>query len=70
MIEVPEHPFFIGVQFHPELKSRPERVHPIFDGFIGAAAQQRRRRDTLVSGTGAGEAARGGRKKPVQAEEA
>src|ERR1044072_9233093 len=37
MIELPEHPWFIGCQFHPELKSRPMRPHPLFAGFIGAA---------------------------------
>lgn len=36
-IEIPEHPFFIGVQFHPEFKSRPNKAHPLFIGFIGAA---------------------------------
>ena len=38
MIEVPEHPWFVGCQFHPELKSRPTRPHPLFASFIGAAA--------------------------------
>jgi len=39
MIELPEqqHPWFVGCQFHPELKSRPTRPHPLFAGFIGAA---------------------------------
>ena len=36
-VELPEHPFFVGVQFHPEFKSRPDRPHPIFCGFIEAA---------------------------------
>ncbi len=36
-VEIPDHPFFIGVQFHPEFKSRPNRPHPIFKGFIEAA---------------------------------
>ena len=35
--ERPDHPFFIGVQFHPELKSRPGRPHPLFKGFVAAA---------------------------------
>ena len=39
MIELPDHPWFIGCQFHPELKSRPTRPHPLFAGFIGAALQ-------------------------------
>ena len=37
MVELPEHPFFIGTQGHPELKSRPNRPHPLFAGFVGAA---------------------------------
>jgi CTP synthase len=37
IIELPEHPWFIGVQFHPELKSRPFEPHPLFVSFIEAA---------------------------------
>jgi CTP synthase len=37
MIEIPDHPWFVGCQFHPELRSRPTRPHPLFAGFIGAA---------------------------------
>ena len=37
IIEAPNHPWFLGCQFHPELKSRPMRPHPLFAGFIGAA---------------------------------
>lgn len=37
MIELPEHPWFIATQAHPELKSRPNKPHPLFGGFIGAA---------------------------------
>jgi CTP synthase len=37
ILELPGHPFFIGVQFHPEFKSRPLAPHPIFDGFVAAA---------------------------------
>ena len=36
-IELKEHPFFVGVQFHPEFKSRPNQAHPLFKGFISAA---------------------------------
>jgi CTP synthase len=39
MIELPDHPWFVGCQFHPELKSRPTRPHPLFAAFIGAAVQ-------------------------------
>ncbi len=37
MVELPDHPFFIASQFHPEFKSRPNRAHPLFRGFIAAA---------------------------------
>ena len=42
IVERPNHPWFIGVQFHPELKSRPFDPHPLFAGFIGAALEQAR----------------------------
>jgi CTP synthase len=42
IVERPDHPWFIGVQFHPELKSRPFDPHPLFAGFIGAAVKQSR----------------------------
>ena len=42
IVERPDHPWFVGVQFHPELKSRPFEPHPLFAGFIGAALQQAR----------------------------
>ncbi|MXO74091.1 CTP synthase [Altererythrobacter aerius] len=42
IVERPDHPWFIGVQFHPELKSKPFDPHPLFAGFIGAALQQAR----------------------------
>jgi len=42
IVERPDHPWFIGVQFHPELKSRPFEPHPLFAGFIGAALRQSR----------------------------
>ncbi|TVR53122.1 MAG: CTP synthase [Gemmatimonadales bacterium] len=47
LVELPDHPWFIGCQFHPELKSRPTRPHPLFASFIGAAA---RRAETERSG--------------------
>jgi CTP synthase len=37
VIELPDHPWFLGCQFHPELKSRPTRPHPLFAAFVGAA---------------------------------
>ena len=36
-VEVSSHPFYIGVQYHPEFKSRPNKAHPLFKGFIKAA---------------------------------
>ncbi|VWX51953.1 CTP synthase [Novosphingobium sp. 9U] len=42
IVERPDHPWFIGVQFHPELKSKPFEPHPLFAGFIEAAVQQAR----------------------------
>ena len=42
IVERPDHPWFIGVQFHPELKSRPFDPHPLFAGFVGAALEQSR----------------------------
>jgi len=44
IIEYPPHPWFIGCQFHPELKSRPTRPHPLFAGFIAAAVKAKRQR--------------------------
>ncbi len=40
--EVRDHPFMIGSQFHPELRSRPTDPHPLFRGFVAAAVDQRR----------------------------
>ena len=37
MVEIPEHPFFIGCQFHPEFKSKPLEPHPLFKAFVGAS---------------------------------
>jgi len=39
MIEVNNHPWFVGVQFHPELKSRILKAHPLFSGFIAASIE-------------------------------
>ena len=37
-VELTERPFHVGVQYHPEFKSRPNKPHPLFLGFVGAAA--------------------------------
>ena len=42
IVEIPGHPWFIGVQYHPELKSRPFDPHPLFKGFVKAAVEQSR----------------------------
>jgi CTP synthase len=51
IVEIKDHPWFVGVQFHPELRSRPRRPHPLFREFVAAAVAFRR-------GTAAGEKAR------------
>ena len=40
VVELPDHPFFIGVQFHPEYKSQPEKAHPLFVGLVAAALKK------------------------------
>ena len=45
IMELPEHPWYVGCQFHPELKSRPTRPHPLFAGFVGASLKVRLARD-------------------------
>jgi CTP synthase len=40
MIELPDHPYFVGCQFHPEFKSRPVAAHPLFSRFVGAALER------------------------------
>ena len=50
MVEIPQHPWFLACQFHPEFKSKPLDPHPLFRGFIRAALihkQQRRETPTL-----------------------
>ena len=52
IIELPNHPFFVAGQFHPELRSRPTRPHPLFRDFVGAAQAERHarsRRAVVVS---------------------
>jgi len=44
IIELPDHPFFMGSQFHPEFRSRPNKPHPLFREFIAAAAERARTR--------------------------
>ena len=51
IVEAPEHPWFLGCQFHPEFKSKPLEPHPLFRAFIGAALehQEKKRRPTSTS---------------------
>ncbi|MBW3541378.1 MAG: CTP synthase, partial [Planctomycetes bacterium] len=44
VIEIPEHPWFVAVQFHPEFKSKPLSPHPLFGGFVEAALERHRER--------------------------
>jgi CTP synthase len=39
IVELPDHPWFVASQFHPEFRSRPTRAHPLFRDFVGAAAE-------------------------------
>lgn len=48
MIEITDHPFFIGTQAHPEFKSRPNRPHPLFAGLVGAALRHAESRKVLA----------------------
>ena len=44
IVEVPDHPWFVGCQFHPEFKSKPLAPHPLFAAFIRASVENRRKR--------------------------
>jgi CTP synthase len=49
IVEAPEHPWFLGCQFHPEFKSKPLEPHPLFAAFIGAALEQKKARSRPLS---------------------
>jgi CTP synthase len=51
IVELPDHPWFVGVQFHPELRSRPADPHPLFRGFVKAAVEERSRREGAATGS-------------------
>jgi CTP synthase len=56
IVELADHPWFLGCQFHPELKSRPTRAHPLFAGFIAAAVKAKgQRREASQTFAGAGD---------------
>jgi CTP synthase len=44
IVEVPEHPWFVAVQYHPEFKSKPLKAHPLFSGFVDAAITRQKLR--------------------------
>ena len=44
ILEIPDHPWFLAVQFHPEFLSKPIKAHPLFAGFVGAAIERRAKR--------------------------
>ncbi|HSY11464.1 MAG TPA: CTP synthetase, partial [Verrucomicrobiae bacterium] len=44
IVEIPDHPFFIGCQFHPEFKSKPLEPHPLFSNFVKASYENKLRR--------------------------
>ncbi|MEW5931075.1 MAG: CTP synthase [Gemmatimonadota bacterium] len=46
MVELPDHPWFVATQAHPELKSRPDHPHPLFAAFVGAALRRRKEEET------------------------
>jgi len=60
IVELRDHPWFVASQFHPEFKSRPERPHPLFDGFVATAVALRDGREPVLR-------ARGGRAAPAAA---
>jgi CTP synthase len=49
MIELPDHPFFLASQFHPELKSRPDNPHPLFVGLVDAGVHEHARRTEKIA---------------------
>jgi CTP synthase len=56
IVELPEHPWYVGCQFHPELKSRPTRPHPLFASFIEAALARKKSRGESDAKKGAAKA--------------
>ncbi len=51
IVELKDHPWFVASQFHPEFKSRPDRPHPLFDGFVKAAVINAEGRRPVPAGT-------------------
>ncbi len=59
IVEAPEHPWFLGCQFHPEFKSKPLEPHPLFSAFIGAALEHKKSRSKPATSVAASVAADG-----------
>ena len=53
IVEIPQHPWFVAVQFHPEFKSKPTAAHPLFAEFVGAAISRRSQRGESSPSLGA-----------------
>jgi hypothetical protein len=49
IVELKDHPWFVASQFHPEFRSRPERPHPLFDGFVEASLALRDGRQPVLT---------------------
>ena len=47
IVELSQHPWFVGAQFHPEFKSRPDRPHPLCYGFVKAALEQMQGKENM-----------------------
>ena len=54
IVELRDHPWFVASQFHPEFKSRPERPHPLFHGFVTTALALRDGREPRLTAVGPG----------------
>jgi CTP synthase len=52
VVEIPDHPWFVGVQYHPEFKSQPTRAHPLFAGFVAAAVARHAARGESAAASG------------------
>ena len=52
IVEIPDHPWFLASQFHPEFKSKPLSCHPVFKGFIKASLQRKQERGDTPTLTG------------------
>jgi len=68
IVEIRDHPWFLGCQFHPEFKSRPLAPHPLFRAFIGAACEYQKKR--LSAQTGEQRSERPGEVRVVAAQQA